>query len=425
LFLKAADVKVDVKKKLGLLAILLCALAVAHGQVAPAATGPGTLPLSGTLHYSVRYSQMAAFRGSEGDQQSGTVSGDATYANISTRYPFTLAYGGGYDFSIAGAAYGNGLFQHLTLSQGIVGRRWSATLSDNVSLTPQSPDGGFSGVAGTGDLTGSSGTGTSPSSTVLTVNTRMLNNSTTGNFQRRINYALSFNAGGSYQILRYLDGNGIDTTTEMGDAGLSWRLDARNSLTSQYSYSHYTDPGIGLTFESNTATVGFQRKWTRHLSSIASAGPQWTNTSDSAVVPSSTRLSVSASANYQFRTSNAGLSYTRGSAGSTGVTPGGQTESLSANYSYSRKIGRDVNLGLVATYMHMTTADQLIDLTTDSGTVSAQATRRLGRYANIFASYSAMDQSSNNALPSNALNQLNQTISFGIGYSPRETHLRP
>jgi len=425
LFLKAADVKVDVKKKLGVLAILLCALAVAQGQVAPAATGPGTLPLSGTLHYSVRYSQMGTFRGSQGNQQSGTVSGDATYANTSTRYPFTLGYGGGYDFSIAGAAYENGLFQHLMLSQGIVGRRWSATLSDNVSLTPQSPNGGFSGVAGSGDLTGSSGTGTSSNSTILTVNTRTLNNSTTGNFQRRINYALSFNAGGSYTLLRYLDGNGIDTTTEMGDAGLSWRLDARNSLTSQYSYSHYTDPGMSLTFESSTATVGFQRKWNRHLNTSASAGPQWTNTSDSALVPSSTRLSVSASANYQFRTSEAGMSYSRGTAGSTGVTPGGQTDSLSANYSYARKIGRDVNLGLVSTYMHMTTADQLIDLTTDSGTISAQATRRLGKYANIFASYSVMDQSSSSAIPTNALTQLNQTISFGIGYSPRETHLRP
>jgi hypothetical protein len=54
----------------------------------------------------------------------------------------------------------------------------------------------------------------------------------------------------------------------------------------------------------------------------------------------------------------------------------------------------------------------------------AAATRRLGRYITIFANYTATEQSSSSALPTNAISGLSQVIGFGIGYSPREMHLR-
>jgi hypothetical protein len=67
-----------------------------------------------------------------------------------------------------------------------------------------------------------------------------------------------------------------------------------------------------------------------------------------------------------------------------------------------------------------------------------QATRKLGRYFSAFASYTAIDQSTNlqineqitgggttlsNSSNANILSGLYQVISFGIGYSPREKHL--
>ena len=409
--------------------MLLAASAVVIGQVAPAATGPGSIPLSGSLHYSVRYSQTAMFGNLEGDRQSGTVSGDADYANTNARRPFTMAYGGGYSFHISGPSYANGLSQHLTLSQGIVERKWSASVNDNLSYLPQSPIGGFSGIAGAGDLTGSSGSSTTSDQTILTVNTRTLDNAAMGTFERRINHATSFSAGGGYTLMKYPDGNGMDTSTETAHAGINQRLNARNSLSGQYSYSNYTSTSTGTTsgatFKTQAGTGSFQRTWTRALSTSVSSGPQWTSSSDSAVVPSTTRLTVSASATYAFHTSSASLSFNRGTTGGNGVLPGGQTQSVAANYAYSRKIGRDVYLGLTSTLTHMSMAEQLGNLVTNSGSVSTQATRRLGRYANIFASYSAVDQSSSTALAANVLSGLNQTISFGIGYSPRETHLRP
>jgi Na+-transporting NADH:ubiquinone oxidoreductase subunit NqrD len=50
--------------------------------------------------------------------------------------------------------------------------------------------------------------------------------------------------------------------------------------------------------------------------------------------------------------------------------------------------------------------------------LGAQTTKQLGPYLVIFANYSAMNQASSAALPSNTLNQLIQGLGFGIGYSP-------
>ena len=55
------------KRILQFAAIALSALHLAHAQVAPEATGPAKLPLSGNLSYALRYSQTAQFGGSLGD----------------------------------------------------------------------------------------------------------------------------------------------------------------------------------------------------------------------------------------------------------------------------------------------------------------------------------------------------------------------
>jgi hypothetical protein len=54
----------------------------------------------------------------------------------------------------------------------------------------------------------------------------------------------------------------------------------------------------------------------------------------------------------------------------------------------------------------------------------AAATQRLGRYITVFANYTAIQQSSSSALPSNAINGLSHVIGFGIGYTPRELHFK-
>jgi len=103
--------------------LLLAASAASRAQVVPAAIVPAStgewsgLPVSGALHYDVRYSQTAQFGGSQDGQQMSYISGDASYANTGKRLPFSMQYGAGYGLVWAGPPSAGNVFQHLTLSQ--------------------------------------------------------------------------------------------------------------------------------------------------------------------------------------------------------------------------------------------------------------------------------------------------------------------
>ena len=87
------------KTTLTFLGIFFIACTAAHAQVAPAATVPGGLPVTGNLHYAFRYSQIAEFGSSQGDWQTSSPSVSLDYANEKPRHPFNLDYGGGYTWT--------------------------------------------------------------------------------------------------------------------------------------------------------------------------------------------------------------------------------------------------------------------------------------------------------------------------------------
>jgi len=407
------------KTTLKLLAFLFTVGAAAHAQVEPAATGPGGPPVSGNLKYSFRYSQTAEFGSSLGDWQTSNVSASVDYANSKERLPFSLDYGGGYTWTITGPSYATGLFQHLFLSQGVVWRKWNLTASDDVSYRPQAPTTGFSGIAGIGEPIGGSGPSPPSSQSILTLNTHVVNNVVNGELEHNLNYATTLSAGGSSELLRYPDNNGLAMNSQMANAGLTQRLNARNSLTGKYMFSQFSYPDYGFSFMTNSALFGFTRNWTRKVTTDVSVGPQWTGSSESTVVPSATNVAVNAAVDYHFQFVSAGLAYNRGVNGGSGYLLGAESDAVSANF--SREFGRNMNIGLMGSYRRTT---GLVNNGVINGKFGGvQATRRLGRYLTLFANYTAMDQSSSAALPVNALSELLQVIGFGIGYSPRETHL--
>ena len=55
---------------------------------------------------------------------------------------------------------------------------------------------------------------------------------------------------------------------------------------------------------------------------------------------------------------------------------------------------------------------------------NAQVTRSLGRLFSAYAGYMATDQSLTSSASNVPLNGLFQTISFGIGFTPPQIHLR-
>jgi hypothetical protein len=275
-------------------------------------------------------------------------------------------------------------------------------------------------VAGTGDPIGTPNPAPPSGQSILTVNTEVVNNSASGQFSRTINSSISLSAGANSAILHYPDSNGLDTNSVSANGSLSWRINARNSLTSGFGYSDFSFPSSGTSFGTESATVGFSRQWTKKLVTSGSLGPQWIQSSESTVVPSSTRLSASAAVSYQMRFGSASLGYSHGTGGGGGYLIGSESDVLNANY--SRVFHKKTTLGFTASYMRTAGLDN--NGVTDATYGGAQVSRQLGRYMNVFGSYTAINQSTTSDLSSNVFTGLQQVIAFGIGYSPRRTELK-
>jgi hypothetical protein len=403
------------KKTIQLLAFLLAVSAVARAQVAPAATaGPAY------LRYSLLYSETALFYGAgEGDQQRAIASGTLQYMNGGERLPFTLSYTGGYIFIFSGPANGAGYFQNFLVSQGFIGRAWNIVFSDNIAYLPESATVGSSGVPGSGEPIGGSGSSTESNQSVLTLNTPFLSNDASGEITRTLNSATKLSAGGSTVLITFPDGGGLDTNIENANAGLTRRLGARNSLTGQYLFAQYSYASSPVTFDTNTASANYSRQWNRQLKTSVSAGPQFTHSSDSAVIPDSTGLYVNASANYGLRFGSASLTYTHGKSSGGGYLVGGNEDFVNAGF--SREVRRSLTIGFEGSYRRTGGLADSGSITAKYG--GAQATWRLNDDFTMFANYTAIDQSTSLMLQSNVLNQLQQFVGFGIGYSPRKTHV--
>jgi len=405
------------KTTLALLAFLFTVAIAAYAQTSPEATA-GTA----VLNYSARYSQSAQFYGGTlGNSQNAVLSGNVDYANGFQRRPFTLTFGGGYSWNIAGMSYGNGLFENLSISQGIVGRKWNFQISDDISYLKEAPVTGFSGVPGTGEPISGSNPPPQSSQTILTLNTRSVNNAVNAEYEHNLNFATTFSVGGTSELLRYPDGNGLDTDSQSANAGFTRRLNARNSLSGQYTFGYFGYPGNNPTqpisgLKTSTALVGFQREWNRRITTNVSVGPEWINSSNSAVLPSSTTVAANASANGHFRFGSASLSYSRATSGGGGLLVGGEVDTVSAGF--AREFVRKLSVNLTGGYMR--TSGLANQGEYDGKFGAAMATLRLSRYFTAFASYTGTDQSTPSSVSGNALNGLWQVASFGIGYSPRE-----
>jgi hypothetical protein len=363
--------------------------------------------------------------GSQGPAQTAVLSGEAAYTNSSNAHPFRLMYSGGDMWSIASSAGESGVFQNLLVSQGFIGPKQGLTLSENVSYMPEAPMTGFSGIPGVGTLPGLP---VQPTLSILTQNTPSVFDSTNVVYTYRLDRATSLSGNGSYQILRFPDGNGLEMDSWMAGPQITRQLNAHNSISAQYTYSLISYPGSTFTMDTHTTMFGFQRTWSRRLQTNISGGPQWIQSSDSAVIPSSTNLAVNATATYKANSTSASLSYFRAATGGAGVETQFGVEESSAIANLTRQFNR--NLSMNATFSYMRTGElQLGTVAQPTGATNAElggvgATQRLGRYITVNATYTAIEQSTSAILPANAINGFSQMISFGVAYAPRPMHFK-
>lgn len=401
LFLEVSRMRMTV-----ILALLFVTCAGVYSQAVPSgAVGKAN------LSYSFRYSESAETGGTLGDWHTITPSASLDYSNGSKKFPFSLEFAGGYTAALSGPSYTAGAFQHLSISQGITRGRWNLLGSDDISYRPQAPTTGFSGIPGTGEPIG--GVSSTPASQlILTLNTHALENVAQGELTRALNYRSSLNVEAGQVYLHYPDSNGIDSRSWMGGAGLDLRLGARTSFTTLYSFSQISYSGYNFHFMTNTGMIGAQRAWTRSLSMSGAVGPQWVSASSNAF-PLTTYVAAQAAASYQRRSASFNLSYSRSIDAGSGYMVGSKADQTSAGL--SRQFHRDIVLEMNGGYRH---SSELTSPWVVSGAYGGvQGTWRIGRNLSAFANYTATSQNSTQPVPSNVLEQLMQTFSFGIGFT--------
>lgn len=424
------------------LALIAATASAAFAQAAPAGTmspsvGPGLPSIDGIFHYSLSASEMFQ----TGDLNSGVgystaLSGTASYNSRSLVHPFGMLYAGGL---LLGNLYSNDLtpYQNFAISQGLVKGAWNFGVSDSVSYLPESPTTGLSGIPGVGDLGSqpTQGPSSGPAGGILTNNATNVSNALTGDVERRLSGRTSVSGSATWSILRFPNSNGLDNSQIMGEAGLNHRLDVRDTISGNVSYSTLSyGSGVNLSIQTRGINGVFQRVLSRTLSMSASAGPLWISSSNSAVVPSNLTVATDLSLNYARREVTGGLHYTRGVQGGSGVQAGTLADSISA--SVGRTYGRDWMTSVSANYTHSSglvqagaVASTNLNFLYFGGTSNmtyggAQVSRRLSDSLSAFASYNVQHQSIDSSLAlQNAFSGLTQTFGVGITFSPRSTRL--
>lgn len=386
-------------------------------QAAPSGTGPRQFGIEGTLKYALRYSQMEdIYSSGQGVEEISTLSGDIDFRTASERHPFTVTFNGGYNWRLGGTRSNDGFFESLDLHQAFVGEHWNLNVGDSTVYRKQLT--GDNGQPGTGEPIGNPNPNP-PDQGVFALNTVMVSNNVYGKFNRQITSALTFNSDGDYFMLRYPNGDAIENTRYRSNSGITWRLNGRSSIQAIYGYNHFYYTGYDLSITANGAMGGFLHRWTPHLETTMSAGPQWVSSSNFLLEPSELTYQAYGFGSYTMKRGVASVTYVRNVAGGSGFVLGSTLDTVEGNL--QRKF-RD--RWTAEAFLGYRRIDKLSGAAVvQSKIAGAQVSKPLGRRFTVYANYTAIFQSHNALVADGALNGLWQRVSIGAGFTPPAIHL--
>jgi hypothetical protein len=413
--------------------VVLLGVPTVRAQAVPAATAPapyqgfGVPDLRGNLSYAVSASETVTtgYNGGDGTATSTNISGDVAYLSRSETHPFSAVYSGGFLGSTSGYQPST-TFQNLSLSQVFKQKKWNFIVGDTVSYLPQSPTVGLSGIPGLGDLAiDPVQVGQGFGSGILTNYANRVSNFASATATRNLTGSTSIEGTGSYGIQRFLTDSvfALNSNQVTGSGGLNHRINARNTVAANYSYSRFTYVDEPYTFNTNGLSFEYVRSFTPRLIMDASIGPQW----NAGTTFSSTSLSVAGSLFFSYvrEKTSMSLGYTRGTNNGSGVVPGALSDSI--GFSARRMLNRAWGAAGSVSYAH---SSSLSNVTTtpfsiDAIVASGQLSRQLSRSFSAFGSYTIQRQTTQGivAASSNAFSGLSQTFGFGVTYSPGQIRL--
>ena len=433
--------KTMTKAAISLLLVLTSFAGSAWGQATQPANAPGVpapsfqgfqLPrLNGSFQYAITASELAttgSYLGANGIDYLTTISGDIAYVSQSKARPFSLVYSGGYFATSDGQP--SVFYQNLSLSQVLLTRSWDFVLSDSVSYLPQSATIGLSGIAGVGDL------GVAPvqigpvsSQGILTGYATQVDNITTASVERKVTGSTWIQGSGSLMLLRFVGASasaGIDSNMETASVGPSHRIDARNTVSANYTYARFTFSGTPFSFTSQGVNLEYFHRFSRKVIMDVSMGPQRT-TSSPGPNQAFTTLAANITSSYTGKSSVASINYTRGTYGGAGVAQGALTDDVGVVG--TRALGTQWTASVSGDYVRSSSLPFLYTPPFTINTIigGVQTSRALGRNFFAYASYTAQQQSIQSkpgpAATLNAFNGFSQVIGIGLTYSPASVHL--
>jgi hypothetical protein len=332
---------------------------------------------------------------------------------------FSAKYEGGATFYNKQSGVTNS-YHRLGLQEGFTFRRVSLLLGDEMSYLPESQIGYGHYISDVNQSLLDLRPGINPSQTILTDRNSRISNTVLGEMSVRLDRSSSLTATGSYGLLRFLEGSGLqDGTQIVSSLGYDRKLDVRDSVAVSYNVSQFFYDARAVQVRSQSVQGSYGRRVTGRLALRLSGGPQFLsfeNQPGSSGVPVS--FAGSATAQYHLRTSDLGASYSRSATGGSGVLTAAQSDSVGA--SYSRRLLRTVTFAMNFAYAHNTGLAQ-----TSGGVVPRYQTvagrvsvgHDLGRTMSMLFSYDVQNQTTQNIACSGLSCGLGIRHVFGVGFN--------
>lgn len=318
----------------------------------------------------------------------------------------------------------NTAFEAVQLQQVFQFRRWSLTLADNVSDTPESAF-GFSGLSAFGGFNFT--TATAPNQSILTSHGRQISNTALGQMNYALNSRSSFTVSGNFGILRYSGPELLDSDQGGFQVGYNYALNPRDFLGVSYGLNLIRYPGISTpeSLNSHNLQLAYAHKVTGRLAVRVSGGPQINQTT----LPPMTAVTEvgwlgQSSLIFRFRKSELQFGYSHGVTAGAGVLGLAKNDQVQGNL--TSRLTRTLTASFTAGYAHNTNLQEVVASPTpafNTEFVSVGLNRPVGHEANLLFNYAFQHQSTNVLSCNLGLcgNDLDRHI-VGVGF---QWHMRP
>jgi hypothetical protein len=401
----------------------------------PAALTPDTRPLSGAesitlgsllgersylqpgflVAQSVDTNAQFQFSGQSGLVSTTALAGRLTLQQVGKRNQLSAAYQGG------GILYENhseldSTFHLAAFSDSLSFRRTTLTLSDRYSFLPGFYAGlgglSYGGAFSLGSLGNIPALNSSfmPSRGILT-SAAGHSNTALAQLEYRPAPRSTVTVGGAFETLSSTQAGFVSGNSAMFQAGYDRSLTARDTLAVFYSATLFRYSGIAESIDAHFVAFSYGRRVTGRLALQVYGGPEFFTVTTPGQSGTQTFASGGANLTYHWPKTGAGLAFSRGLTGGSGVLTGAETDSVSATL--SRQLSRTWSGGLTGNYYFNSSAPRpnsgSARRTYDDWVGTVHLTRALGRLARLSLFYSFQAQNSNQAFSSGS--SIGQSVS--------------